>query len=456
MGTLWKKEWSDTDAQILAFTTGEDEELDNRLVPYDILGSLAHTHGLGKIGIISSAEQKKLIAALQDIYRDWREGKFQIAPGDEDVHTALENRLTAKLGETGKKIHTGRSRNDQVLTALRLYMKAALLNTMHELANLARTTCDKGEQLKTIPMPGYTHLQRAMPSSVAFWYGSFAEGFADTLELGQAVHGRLDSSPLGAAAGFGVPLPLDREFTASLMGFGRVQINAQAVQNSRGRLEAGLLNWLVELGRDVEKMAWDLLLYSSAEFNFVSLAESLCTGSSIMPQKKNADVLELLRATPSVIAGCRDEVERVIAKLPSSYHRDFQLTKPPLMRGLDRAFTMIIMASKALWGLNWNEGRLVAAMSQELFATDRALQLVSMGVSFREAYRQTAEELRNGETSNWEKDPLASSKTRTHLGSPGNPGLDHIRERVELFDSWVDDTQKRLQQRWNDLLQNGS
>ncbi len=452
MTTLWKKEWVNADQEILKFTVGDDAVLDNRIIPYDIIGSLAHAVGLEKIGILTAEESRRLGLSLKQMHADWSAGHFSLGPGDEDAHTALERRLTDELGEIGKKIHAGRSRNDQVLTALRLYMKAMLLERMELLSNLAGDMCELGAKYRAVPMPGYTHMQRAMPSTLAFWYAAFAEGFTETLEAGQALHQRMDSSPLGAAAGFGVPLPLDREYTAKLMGFGRVQINAMAVQNSRGRLEAALIGWLAEIGRDVEKLSWDLLLFSSTEFDFVRIPESMCTGSSIMPQKKNADVLELLRATPSVLQTCRDEVERVITKLPSSYHRDLQLTKSPLMRATERGASMLVILKRAIGELTWNTDRLSAAVSQEMFATHRALGLVQDGIPFRNAYASSARELRSGDTSMWPDDPARAIESLMHMGAPGNPGIEVIRDRIDETSVWLGSTRAALYEKWDRLL----
>jgi argininosuccinate lyase len=452
MSTLWKKEGAGTDEDILAFTIGEDQVLDNRLIPYDIIGSLAHVKGLEKIGLMSADEMNNLSTSLSALHRQWQAGEFALGPDDEDAHSAIERCLTEELGETGKKIHAGRSRNDQVLTALRLFMKAELLRAMQELAAIVQSTCEHGKKYSQVLMPGYTHMQKAMPSTLAFWYASFAEGFADSLEAGKSLFTQLDKSPLGAAAGYGVPIPLDREYTATLMGFGRVHINAQAVQNSRGRLEASVINWLVEVGRDVEKMAWDLLLYSSAEFGFVTIPERLCTGSSIMPQKKNADVLELLRATPSVLLACRDEAERIIAKLPSAYHRDFQLTKAPLMRAMDKAHAMLVIVNKAIGELAWNSETMSEALSAEIFATHRALNLVTLGTPFREAYQKAAKELREGNTKDWKIDKAQLVADLNHLGAPGNPGLDQAKKKAEAIQSWVTETQNALQTQWHSLL----
>jgi argininosuccinate lyase len=403
MSMLWQKSRTETDEDILAFTVGDDAVLDNRLIPYDVIGSVAHARGLEKIGLLTAEESAAVVAVLNEIRAQWEEGAYLLQTGDEDVHSALERTLVEKLGTVGKKIHTGRSRNDQVLTALRLFMKDVLRDMMETLAAIVKRASDEGGRRRDTVMPGYTHMQPAMPTTVAFWYESFGDSWADALEAGAALLNRIDQSPLGAGAGFGVPLPLDREYTAALMGFGRVQVNAAAVQNSRGRLEAALINWLVDVGRDVEKMAWDLLLFSTREFGFVKIPDSFCTGSSIMPQKKNPDVLELLRATPSVLLAARNEVEAVIAKLPSSYHRDYQLTKAPFMRAMDSGRSMLSMVYKLLGSLEWNVERMAAACTPEIFATHRALHLVQEGVAFRDAYRQAAEELENGRVTKREK-----------------------------------------------------
>jgi argininosuccinate lyase len=453
MTTLWKKDGVDADLQVMRFTVGEDAELDNRLLPFDIVGTAAHARGLEQIGLLDAGEADALVRALAAALDAYESGEFRLSPEDEDAHSALEKRLTAELGEVGRKVHAGRSRNDQVLTALRLCMKDALLCAMRQLASLARATCELGSRWKLVPLPGTTHMQRAMPSTVGFWYASFAEGWADVLEDGRALFSKLDASPLGAAAGYGAPLPLDRGFTASLMGFGRVQVNAQAVQNSRGRLEAALIGWLAEASRDVEKMAIDLLTFSSAEHGFVRIPETLCTGSSIMPQKRNPDVLELLRGTPSTIFSLRDEVERVIAKLPSSYNRDFQLTKGPMMRAVDRFGPMIAILHRALPELAWDEERLAGSLSVEMFATHRALELVREGLPFRDAYRQSAAELRDGDTGAWPRDPAAAIAAMDHLGAPANPGLDEALTRVNAVETWTNATSSALTISWNKLLE---
>lgn len=453
MSTLWKKDGVDTDEDILAFTIGEDRVLDNQLVPYDVIGSLAHARGLLDIGLLNRDEHEKIKAVLARIHAQWHRDRFQLQPDDEDMHTALERELTEKLGDVGKKIHTGRSRNDQVLTALRLYMKASLLELMSELFSLVEVTSAGGQQRRNILMPGYTHMQRAMPSTVGFWYASFADSFTDTLEAGKALYERLDRSPLGAAAGFGVPLPLNRELTARLMGFEKgAQVNAAAVQNSRGRLEAALIGWLVEFGRDVEKLSFDLLLFSSAEFGFVRIPEEFCTGSSIMPQKKNPDIIELLRGSAAVFRACLAEIEHTISKLPSNYHRDFQNTKGPLLRSVSTAKQVLSITKKLFLNLEWESKKLEQACSIEIFATHRAVELAQNGATFRDAYRQTAAELREGKTGDWNYTPAEVISGLKHLGAPGNPGLDEAEERARKVLTWLETTFKTLQSKWQALL----
>lgn len=452
MKPLWKKDWVSTDDAVMAFTVGDDPLLDQKLIPFDLLGSAAQAAGLLRIGIITEEEHDSLMRELSKLKTAWEEDAFGILPGEEDMHTAIERALTDALGDAGKRIHTGRSRNDQVITALRLYLKKSLLDALVALAGAAKTACDEGDRYPDLLMPGYTHMQRAMPSTVAFWYASFAEGFADALESGLDLYRRIDKSPLGAAAGFGVPIMLDREYTAEVMGFSSLQVNAAAVQNSRGRYEAALANWFVELGRDVEKMAWDLLLFSTAEFGFVTIPETLVTGSSIMPQKKNPDVVELLRAAPSTIRGARDEIERIIEKLPSNYHRDFQLTKGPAMRAVDHGLHMIAITQKLLENLTWQPDRLKAAFSIDLLATHRAVDLVKKGLPFREAYLAAAKELQEGNTEAWQYTDAEILDSLTHLGAPGNPGLTEARARIEASASQIEETTQQLLEKWAQLL----
>ncbi len=452
MKPLWKKDWIETDDAVMAFTVGEDPALDQRLIPFDLIGSAAHADGLLRIGMLTEEEHEAVATELSRLKDAWEEGTFGILPGEEDMHTAIERALTETLGDAGKRIHTGRSRNDQIITAVRLYLKKSLMDALVALSDAAKTACDEGDKYPDLLMPGYTHMQRAMPSSVAFWYASFAEGFADALESGLDLLRRIDRSPLGAAAGFGVPILLDRAFTAEAMGFSTVHINAAAVQNSRGRFEAALANWFVEVGRDVEKLAWDVLLFSTAEFGFVKIPETLVTGSSIMPQKKNPDVVELLRAAPSVIRGLRDEIERVIEKLPSNYHRDFQLTKGPAIRAVDQGLHMLSIVKKLLENLTWQKANLKKAFSIDLLATHRAVDLVKKGMPFREAYAATAKELKERKTAAWRYTDSEILEGLSHLGAPGNPGLLEARQRIDAAREKIYAAQKHLFEKWTALL----
>jgi len=462
MDTLWKKHGCETDEEILAFTTGDDPVLDINLVPFDVIGSIAHARGLNRIGVLNEDETSAICGVLCEIYHEHDAGARhendvrarQASPlqQDEDVHSMLERVLTEKLGNTGKKIHAGRSRNDQVLTALRLFMKKTVLDFMHSVEHLCGLLCSSGEKYRDITMPGYTHGQRAMPSTLAFWHAQYAEGLTEALESGKALYSRLDSSPLGAAAGFGAPLPLDRAYTAQLMGFGRVQVNAGAVQNSRGRQEGAVLNWLAEAGSEIGKMCRDLLQFSTSEFGFVRIPGKFCTGSSIMPQKKNPDVLELLRATPAVIRAARNEIEDIISGLGSSYHRDFQLTKPPLFRGIEHGRKMISIMSKIIPGLEWNAEKMKQACSIDLFATHRAVELVNGGISFRNAYAQTAQELKEGNTEQWKTDPDHVLSAPSPSGSPSRPGLYEIRKSLHSVQEWTKDTTENLEKCWSRMI----
>lgn len=436
MNTLWDKGGPGTDPDILSFTVGDDNVLDSRLIPYDIKVSIAHVAGLEKIGILNKGEATELQNCLKGIYNEWREKKIKLESCDEDVHSAIEAALVERLGDLGKKVHTGKSRNDQILTDLRLLMKDSLLDTIKLLSGVVQAACNAGEKIGNVLMPGYTHTRRAMPSTVKFWYTSFADSWMDTLEWGRALYQRLNSSPLGSAAGFGVPLPLDREYTANLLGFDRVQINAASVQNSRGRHEIWLLSWFLDVARDIEKLSCDLICFSTAEYGFVKIPESFCTGSSIMPQKKNPDILELLRATPSVVRSCRDELEGIISKLSSGYHRDFQLTKAPLFRAIDKMRAVLPIVLKLLPSLKWDKGNLEKACDVQIFATHRAMELVKNGVSFRNAYLQAATELADSKTNSWRHDKYLIGEF-SHIGAPGNPGIVEVVKRLDDINKWL-------------------
>jgi argininosuccinate lyase len=390
MSTLWSK-GGKTDPWFEAFLAGEDHKLDLQLIPHDCRASLAHARMLHGIGVLTAEELASLEAGLNEVADRAAWGQFIIAPGEEDGHTAIENFLTVRCGEAGKKIHTGRSRNDQVLTALRLWEKDQLGAVLAALDAYAAALGAAAARSGDAPMPGYTHMQAAMPTTVPVWLDSFAAAASDDRRYVQLALESVDQCPLGTAAGFGVPvIPLDRERTAAELGFARVQENPLYAQLSRGRLETLVLAACSQVMQGLNRLASDLLLFSTREFAFVSLPAELCTGSSLMPQKRNADVLELIRGSYHVVLGEETKIRTLTAGLMSGYNRDVQLTKGPLMKGVQTTLDCLRAMTMVLEGLEVDADRCAAALTDELYATERALALVAAGVPFRDAYRQVA------------------------------------------------------------------
>ncbi len=390
---LWNKGTS-LNKQIEAFTVGNDFLLDQALVPYDCKASIAHAEMLKGIGIITAEELGSLKQGLHEIEALSDEGTFVIQQEDEDCHTAIEHYLTEKCGEAGKKIHTARSRNDQVAAALRLYYKEELKNVKDATSGFVVALEQKKKAYGNIPMPGYTHMQKAMPSSVGLWLGAFASNMADNLKMLESVHELIDQNPLGSGAGFGIPaIAVDKELTKKLLGFAKVQENPLAVQNSRGKYEAAILSVLSLIMADLNKLATDLLLFTTSEFGFFSLPDGFTTGSSIMPQKKNYDALELVRGKYHIVLGYEFQVKSLIANLPSGYNRDFQLTKEPVMKGFEMVKDCLSVMTLTVENLIINQEQLNKAMTPELYATEKANALVKQGVPFREAYKEVAHNL---------------------------------------------------------------
>jgi len=389
---LWSTEGTQ-ERSFERFTVGNDYLLDQRLVPYDCAASEAHAEMLREIGVLDDDELAALRTALLEIAAAHLNGRFTIAPEEEDCHTAIENYLTGKCGDAAKKIHTGRSRNDQVLTALRLYERQALLQVQEKLQAYLEALDELVRQQGSVVFPGYTHMQRAMPAGVEMWAGSYAAAARDDLAMVQAVAALVDQSPLGTAAGFGVPgFPLDRKATARKLSFARVMENPLYAQLSRGRTEGTVLAACSQILLALNRLATDLILFSTREFGFVKLARSQTTGSSIMPHKKNPDVLELLRGKYHVVVGEEMKIKGITANLMSGYNRDVQLTKEPLFNGLDATLECLEVAASLLPGVSFDETRCKEAMTGELYATGRVYELVGRGVPFREAYRQVAGE----------------------------------------------------------------
>ncbi len=389
---LWCPD-DDHDRSIERFTVGNDYLLDQRLVPYDCEASAAHAEMLCAAGVLTEGELTALQAALHEIVDLNRAGQFPIAPEDEDCHTAIENFLTERCGDAGGKIHTARSRNDQVLTALRLYEKDALGGIEGRLQRYGAALRELARRQGPVGLPGYTHMQRAMPATVGMWSGSFEAAAADDIALLQAVGRQVDQSPLGTAAGFGIPgFPLDRESTARKLSFAKVLENPLYAQLSRGRTEAAVLAVCSQILLGLNRLATDLMLFSTREFGFVKLAVGHTTGSSIMPHKRNPDALELVRGKFHVVVGEEMKIKGITANLMSGYNRDVQLTKEPLFHGLDATRDCLEVVVALLGGLSFDEDRCREAMSDELYATARVYALVGQGVPFREAYRKVSQE----------------------------------------------------------------
>jgi argininosuccinate lyase len=381
MTKIWQ---GNVNKKIEKFTVGNDFIIDQKLLKYDCIASIAHSKMLKKIKILTEQEQKKLEDELNNIIELNDKCKFTIKSEDEDCHTAIENHLTKKLGDLGKKIHTARSRNDQVVAAMKLYEK-------DELNDVSKLVKDLINALKKIPdviMPGYTHMQKAMPSSTKLWAEGFIETLEDDLVLLSSALGIIDKNPLGSAAGYGVPLDIDKNITKKELGFKANYSSVTSVQISRGKHEAIILNALVNVMYTLNKIASDMILFSMPEFGYFSLPAEFTTGSSIMPQKKNPDVLELVRGKYSIVLGYEFQLKSLIANLISGYNRDLQLTKEPLMKGFDTVKECVEIMTLVVNGLKINTKKCTKAMTSELYATEEVYKLVKKGKSFREAYKE--------------------------------------------------------------------
>lgn len=409
----------------MAFLAGEDITCDRVLFAYDIRATRAHLEGLQRIGILSEDDCAQLCGLLDRLAAAFESGEFVLDDRYEDGHSAIEQYLVDAAGPVGEKVHTGRSRNDQVLAASRLYLLDAVAGIAELSREIGLACLARAESEAELPMPGYTHMQRAVPSSVGMWLGGFAEAFADTLDFARAVAGVIDSNPLGTAAGYGVNLALDRGGTTSALGFGRLQLSPVNAQLSRGKFEVMALQAASHALHDARRLAWDLSLFSTAEFGFVTFSDKYTTGSSIMPNKRNPDVVELLRARPAVVDAAIDEIHAVTA-LPSGYHRDLQFTKPPLIRGLACAMQALAIVPGLLRDMKFDAERMRAAISAETFATDAAVELAAAGVPFRSAYRQ----IKEGPEAAGVRTPEDSLAQRVSPGAAGDLRLDTIRERL--------------------------
>ncbi|GAB1407863.1 argininosuccinate lyase [Thermomonas brevis] len=428
-GLLWQKPGVEVDAKIQSFLAGDDVLLDREFFLQDIAASAAHAEGLQRIGILAADELEGLKRELALLADDFRSGAFVLDAAYEDGHSAIEARLTERLGDAGRKIHTGRSRNDQVLVATRLWLKEKLARAASVARGIAKVALDRAEAEQSLPIPGYTHIQRAVVSSAGMWWAGWAEAFiddairaADTLRL-------IDANPLGTAAGYGVNLPLDRDHTTDALGFARLQVSPVYAQLSRGKFELAALDALGSATLDLRRIAWDLSLFTSAEFGFVALPAQYTTGSSIMPNKRNPDVIELMRATHASVAAARTEIEQLLS-LPSGYHRDLQASKGAIVHGFGRGLAALELLPALLANLEWRGDRLRAAIDSGMYATDVAVEAAIAGVPFREAYKAAAA---SADSAGQGRTPEGSLAARTSPGAAADLRLDALRARWEAL-----------------------
>ncbi|MBT8055712.1 MAG: argininosuccinate lyase [Gammaproteobacteria bacterium] len=422
---LWQEEGDAIDRSISEFTAGEDVILDRQLFVFDIRATAAHVRGLQRIGIVSEDECTTLCGWLERLESEFEAGDFVLDERFEDGHSAIEIYLTEKAGPAGARVHTGRSRNDQVSVATRLYLKDRLAQLAALCGRIAEACLGRAEAEPDLPMPGYTHLQRAVPSSSGLWMAAFAEAFTDNLSLAAATVSIIDCSPLGTAAGYGVNLPLDREGVAADLGFARLQVNPMYAQNSRGKFELMALQAAWHSMQDVRRLAWDLSLFTTSEFGFVRLPREYITGSSIMPNKFNPDVVELLRGRAATPEAAITEIQSILS-LPSGYQRDLQLTKAPLIRGMESSLQALSIVPALIEGMEFQADRMRSAISPDMFATDIALEQTAAGVPFREAYLEAKRKLDEMDA----PDVEASLAQRVSPGGCADLGLKLIRQRL--------------------------
>jgi argininosuccinate lyase len=424
---LWQKPGVEVDARIQAFLAGDDVLLDREFIGHDITASRAHAMGLARIGILSDEECAGICRELDALAADLASGAFVLDARYEDCHSAIEARLVERLGDAGRKIHTGRSRNDQILVATRLWLKQRL-GELHGLCLETAEACLQRAAGERLPMPGYTHLQRAVVSSTAMWWAGFAEAYIDNARRARQALDWIDANPLGTAAGYGVNLPLDRDFTTAELGFARLQVSPLYAQLSRGKFEIGAIDALGAALLDLRRLAWDLSLFTTSEFGFVQLPAQYTTGSSIMPNKRNPDLVELLRGTYSSVAAARVEIEQLLA-LPSGYHRDLQFSKGSLVHAFGRGLGALALLPALLRGLSWRPDKLAAAFDEGMYSTDRAIELARTGLPFREAYVQAASDPLPAAGA----DPEASLAARISPGGHADLGLAILRARLDAL-----------------------
>ncbi|MEM1326211.1 MAG: argininosuccinate lyase [Bacteroidota bacterium] len=423
---LWQKD-TQIDQKIEAFTVGQDRELDLVLAPYDVLGSLAHTQMLASIDLLEEEELKSIHRELKAIYQAATDGQFSIAPEMEDVHSQVEFLLTERLGDIGKKIHSGRSRNDQVLVDLRLYFRAVIESVATAVRDLATTLLALSERYKDVLLPGYTHLQVAMPSSFGLWFGAYAESLADDLRLLESTYHIINQNPLGSAAGYGSSFPLDRELTTQLLGFEDLNYNVVHAQMGRGKTELFLSYALAAIGHTLSRLAMDVTLYSSQNFSFLKLPDELTTGSSIMPHKKNPDVFELIRAKCNQLQAVPQSISLITSGLPSGYHRDYQLLKENIFPAIESLQDCLDITKYAVQQIEINTDILNDAKYHYLYTVEVVNDAVLSGVPFREAYQKVGKAVAEGTYQ------FDGELQHTHSGSLGNLCTEQIKSKIALI-----------------------
>ncbi len=420
---LWDK-GIHTEKSVEEFTTSTDRIMDMRLAAYDVLGSIAHARMLESIGLITKDELKMLEKALGKIMKKIREGTFEIEDGVEDIHSQVEIILTNELGEVGKKLHTGRSRNDQVLVDLKLFTRQSLKTVVLKTQQLFKILLDLSNKHKNCLMPGYSHMQVAMPSSFGLWFGAFAESLVDDMQLFLAAYRINDQNPLGTAAGYGSSFPLNRTLTTHLLGFNNMQVNSAYAQTSRIKNEKTVTFALSSLANTISRLAMDVCLYSGQDYKFFKLPDEYTTGSSIMPHKKNPDAFELIRARCNKLVALPYEISLITANLPTGYHRDFQLTKQDFIKSFDEINECLNMMTLLMENISINPDLINDDRYNDIFSVEKVNKLVLKGIPFRNAYKMVAEEIKNG-TFKPEK-----NINHKHEGSIGNLCNDMIEQKL--------------------------
>ncbi len=426
MTKLWDKGYQ-INHNLEAFMAGSDPLLDLKIAKYDCLASIAHAKMLAAINILTATECEALTSALKEIIKLLATDSFNIDMDQEDIHTAIENHLIAKLGDIGKKIHTGRSRNDQVLTALRLYSKAKLEDIYQSMIAALEVFYAFTVKYQNIPYVGRTHFQKAMPSSFGLWGSAMIESLLDDIKLISNAYQIIDQSPLGSAASYGVNLALDREYSSQEMGFNKVQNNVLYANNSRGKFEGIIIHGLSQIMLDLAKLSTDIIIFAAPEFGYLNLPEEFCPGSSLMPNKKNPDPFELIRAKSASVISKLMQVMEISRGLPSGYNRDFQETKEPLISSFEITQQSLEVVALIMAKVTVNEEKCLVGFSPEVFATDHALALATSGIPFRDAYRETALNIDKLELN----DPVSNILAKKHQGATGNLGLDLLYQQIQ-------------------------